>query len=331
VSYQEFIDDVNIILGEDPIPMGSSHDQVNTHLDKVFRRVFDVWLADERYDGLIAWVVQEFDALGGEEFFLRLSDHLLERRDEPRLARLWKGVIATRRALAGKPVPEDKPGISAYDREVILSVIWAMSQFCSALEQLGSNERLARVQEDLRDFKAGKRRRTALTSDRRKMNERLFWSLIEESRGCGCSCGEIVEALTERLEAFGLREIRSFQKLLHQFLAMTYTWNHWALAYIAQRGCSDDGFDYFRAWLVTRGEEAYRRAANDLEFAASLIGEENPQCEGLLYAAEDAYENKKGEPMGLLRLPKVELKGEEWSENQLSQRFPNLCGRFGFP
>ena len=37
-----------------------------------------------------------------------------------------------------------------------------------------------------------------------------------------------------------------------------------------QRGCSDDGFDYFRGWLIARGRQAFDQAVADPDALANL-------------------------------------------------------------
>lgn len=37
----------------------------------------------------------------------------------------------------------------------------------------------------------------------------------------------------------------------------------WAVAYVINRGCSDDCFDYFPGWLIFRGKETCLNALQD--------------------------------------------------------------------
>jgi hypothetical protein len=36
--------------------------------------------------------------------------------------------------------------------------------------------------------------------------------------------------------------------------------DQWGAAYLANGGCSDDGFDYFRGWLIGQGRKCTRRS-----------------------------------------------------------------------
>ena len=41
---------------------------------------------------------------------------------------------------------------------------------------------------------------------------------------------------------------------MRQRLAEAYRWDIWAIAFIINGGCSDDGFEYFRGWLVRKAK-----------------------------------------------------------------------------
>lgn len=67
-------------------------------------------------------------------------------------------------------------------------------------------------------------------------------------------------------------------------------------AFVVMGGCSDDGFDYFRGWLISRGEEVFNQVIKNPEFLAEYLSEENlqedvfaPQLEEMLSVASDAY------------------------------------------
>ncbi|OSP39974.1 hypothetical protein B7767_28795 [Streptomyces sp. 13-12-16] len=44
----------------------------------------------------------------------------------------------------------------------------------------------------------------------------------------------------------------------------------WAAAYVINGGCSDDGFDYFRGWLIAQGRETFERVVADPDALAEL-------------------------------------------------------------
>jgi hypothetical protein len=117
-------------------------------------------------------------------------------------------------------------------------------------------------------------------------------------------------------------------------MARAYTWDLWAAAYVINGGCSDDGFEYFRAWLISRGSDTFEKALADPDSLASLRGLEPDECEleSLLYVAAEAYEEAAES-----ELPESKVKrpskpaGKRWSEegDDLAKRVPKLWKKFG--
>ena len=58
-------------------------------------------------------------------------------------------------------------------------------------------------------------------------------------------------------------EILAYQHLHHQLMAESYHWDLWGAAYLLNFGSSDDGFDYFRGWLLTQGRAIWEAALQD--------------------------------------------------------------------
>jgi len=128
------------------------------------------------------------------------------------------------------------------------------------------------------------------------MGEDKFWEIIELSKADDPQ--DQLDNLTEQLAAMTVDEIFGFDYRLDKFLEVSYNPALWAAAYIVCGGCSDDGFDYFRAWLISKGRAVYEAA---LENPDSLIhvferadDMDYPENEEILYAALDAYEEATG-------------------------------------
>jgi hypothetical protein len=45
--------------------------------------------------------------------------------------------------------------------------------------------------------------------------------------------------------------------------------DQWGAAYLANGGCSDDGFDYFRGWLIGQGRKVYETVLADPDSLAA--------------------------------------------------------------
>ena len=107
-------------------------------------------------------------------------------------------------------------------------------------------------------------------------------------------------------------------------------------------GCSDDGFEYFRRWLVSRGRTAYEAARANADSLADLDLEpmgpdECWEFEEFYYVSHEVFEEKGGD--GDLRdhsEPEAGLGGPgpsgdpiEEDDELLAKRYPRLWNRFG--
>jgi hypothetical protein len=95
-------------------------------------------------------------------------------------------------------------------------------------------------------------------------------------------------------------------------------------------GCSDDGFDYFRGWLLTQGREAFERALVDPDSVRDLIepGEE-VEDEDMLGVASNAYKAVTGNyPKGpVMKLPAL---GDSWDfddADEMQRRYPRCWAK----
>lgn len=114
------------------------------------------------------------------------------------------------------------------------------------------------------------------------MDDEAFWGLLDR-RGTHEDCDALAAALQTELETRPVEEIADFCHTFDACMDALYTWELWAAAYIMSGGCSDDGFEYFRCWVIAQGREAFEVARTDPErFGLSI----DPGTEDL----ERAYE-----------------------------------------
>ena len=156
-----------------------------------------------------------------------------------------------------------------------------------------------------------------------------FWKLIEQSKRGTEDCDEQAEKLTEILEKLTQEEVVSFDKHFQSLRIQAYTWDLWGVAYLINGGCSDDGFDYFRAWLIAQGRKRFEAALQDAESVSSYAEPDECECEDILYVTAQVYEEKAGSPLpdDGIRLPSEPL-GSSWEEDELEQRFPKTAKKF---
>jgi predicted DNA-binding WGR domain protein len=178
------------------------------------------------------------------------------------------------------------------------------------------------------------------------MTESLFWELVETAGKKGEDPDEQLEWLINNLTRRPVKDIVMFDYWFNQNYNKSYSSNLWAAAYIIMGGCSDDCFDYFRAWLLYQGKETYEDLMIDPEKIIPCLRDlekegDMPQFEDLLYVASMAYEEKTGldedqyyhlyeKLTGDSYLqPDIELDWDENDEEGLRKKFPKLWERYG--
>lgn len=161
------------------------------------------------------------------------------------------------------------------------------------------------------------------------MNEDKFWALIAASKSQASEPEEQAEAVVELLQKESPENIITFDELFETQLIEAYTWEVWGAAYIVNGGCSDDGFEYFRCWLIGQGKEIFEKVVANPDSIAEFVEAANYENEDLLYAASDAYEALTGKelPPRKIKYP-AEPSGYDWQEDELPKLFPNTAKKF---
>ena len=92
-------------------------------------------------------------------------------------------------------------------------------------------------------------------------------------------------------------------------------------------GCSDDGFAYFRSWLISRGRVVYEAAVRDPDSLAAIVdpGRDDYEFEDLWGVAQRIYEERTGEePPGADDPGRDEPAGRRWDFDDDEQRSRKL-------
>lgn len=174
------------------------------------------------------------------------------------------------------------------------------------------------------------------------MPDDKFWNIIATITEPHINPDSRTETLRAELNELSLEGVISFEVAFRRFLNKAYTWDLWGAAYVIHGGCSDDGFEYFRRWLVSRGREVYEASLADPDSLARIeLQPTGPdgvwEFEEIYYVALEVFEAKGGE--GDVRdhsEPEAGLvgpgpSGEPFAEDEahLKQRYPKLWHRFG--
>jgi hypothetical protein len=158
-----------------------------------------------------------------------------------------------------------------------------------------------------------------------------FWGVIEQAKNAS---GEDWESRPESLKAILVKQnaddIIQFNKDYRTKLNESYRWDLWGAAYLINGGCSDDGFDYWRDFLISEGQSVFEAALSDPDSLAELDDIEDAELEEYRYAIDEAYEELTGDeiPDANVEYP-ADPEGEEWEENELNSMLPKLAEKYG--
>jgi hypothetical protein len=131
------------------------------------------------------------------------------------------------------------------------------------------------------------------------MTEDQFWILVDKSLKNTKNQNDQQVYLKLELEKLSPSEIISFRLRTDRLLHDTYNSEMWCAAYIMSEGCSDDSFEYFRLWVISRGRDTYYKAK---EKPDSLINEVDPtldfyEFEMFWYVALEAFQQNTGKEL----------------------------------
>ncbi len=108
----------------------------------------------------------------------------------------------------------------------------------------------------------------------------------------------VARQLVTHLTALGPAAAVAFHQAYDTINQEAYRWDLWAAAYLMRGGCSDDGFDYFRGWLVAQGRTVWERALADPDSLADAgvdPDDDMVESEDVLAAASNAYAEATGD------------------------------------
>jgi len=173
------------------------------------------------------------------------------------------------------------------------------------------------------------------------MNTQQFWQLVEAARDQAPNPNdgeEVARRATSLLATRPAEEIVAAQQVLWNLMADSYTNPLWAAAYVVNGGCSDDGFDYFRGWLIAQGREVFERIVADPDalaempvVRASAADGIDLNCEEMLTVVWNAHITATGKQLPdeafTIRYPDLDL---AWNfdfddQGEMSRRLPRLA------
>jgi hypothetical protein len=164
------------------------------------------------------------------------------------------------------------------------------------------------------------------------IDEAAFWSIIEEGLHASPDDSDAqAEVVRARLRTLSPTDVRAFERIFDEKHATAYSWDLWGAAYWINGGCSDDGFAYFRAWVISRGKPVYDAAVENPDSLAAHVDRQRDdyEAEDLWYAPGQVYRELTGAEMPRGEsLEPAEPTGARWDfddEEELARRFPRLA------
>lgn len=348
MSYAKFGHDINEYL------VNCKKHNISTDNHEAIVR--DKWISDKRYKELIAYILENWDSGNCDDFSRPFSKHLIDNKELALFKQLWKGIIRNRLEKLWRDVDYQRtnyPNITlnkivntdiknynqfsskeSLERTLAwrrLYIIDGINEFIEGLKTFDDKEEIEKQILLLSIVSNLDKPKPKPTTDKRKIDESLFWQLIDDARKISTDQFNFLDNLKSTLEGFNPKELRNFDKILKTKANELNTWEHWALAYIVRRGCGDDAFDYFKVWAVSKGQKTFNSIKNIEENKLVSIFNEDPQLEEFDYLAEQIYEDKTSNFMQPAKIKSSKLTGKKWDEDKLQETFPTLCKMFDYP
>lgn len=167
------------------------------------------------------------------------------------------------------------------------------------------------------------------------MTEDEFWHHVRAARRRDPD--EHADRLAARLARLPAGDILAFGRWWHVQEARSYTWDLWGAAYLVNGGCSDDGFEDFRNWLILQGREVFEAALKDPDSLAAALGGD-AEVEVECHPAYDAYCAATGTDDYAAALaakypdlPDFPTLGGRWDfddEDEMRRRYPKLFAAY---
>ncbi len=169
------------------------------------------------------------------------------------------------------------------------------------------------------------------------MTKQEFWAVIGQARADACSSDAetIAARAAELLARLPPEQIAEAAQPLWDLMADSYRGDLWAAAYLINGGASDDGFEYFRGWLITQGREVFERAVADPDSLAGVPAVQavaadpgDLECEEALGIVRDAYLKATGRELPrdafTIRYPPVSFTWDPGDNTQARAHLPRL-------
>ncbi|MFC7550998.1 DUF4240 domain-containing protein [Plantactinospora sp. GCM10030261] len=168
-----------------------------------------------------------------------------------------------------------------------------------------------------------------------------FWNVVAAARDRAVDpsdAEEVAKQMLALLIAMPPKEVAGLAQPLWDLRACSYGWQLRQAAYLINGGCSDDGFEYFRGWLLTQGRAVFERAVADPDTLADLPVVQRVaadggdlECESMYGVVWDAYATVAAGRQPPAVTGRYPLLGQGWDFEdavEVRRRLPRLAALF---
>ena len=168
-----------------------------------------------------------------------------------------------------------------------------------------------------------------------------FWAVIDRAtEQRPASPAEVAERAVADLATCDPEEIVAWGRHLDKVLVASGTEDLWAAAYLINGGCTEEGFDNFRGWLVAHGRAAVAGAVRSPDALAGMPAVRAAADTGAVFEAEEvlgiageAYAKAAGKPLPVpadrpRTRPEVNDLWDFDNEDEMRRRLPRLSELF---
>ena len=167
-----------------------------------------------------------------------------------------------------------------------------------------------------------------------------FWAVIDRATADRPgSPGEVAKRAVAELATHEPEEIVAWGRHLDKVMAASGKEDLWAAAYLINGGCSEDGLDHFRGWLIANGRAVLAGAVRDPDSLSELPAVRAAATTGAVFEAEEvlsvaaeAYKQVTGAELPPSDVPVTKPDPAQlWDfddEEEMARRLPRLAGLF---
>ena len=170
-----------------------------------------------------------------------------------------------------------------------------------------------------------------------------FWAVIGRATADRpASPAEVAKRAAADLATRDPLEIVGWGRHLDKVMVASGTQDLWAAAYLINGGCSDEGFDNFRGWLIAHGRDILARSVRSPDSLAEMPAVRAAAQNGAVFEAEEvlsiateAYEQATGSRLAAQERPVTRPDPADlWDfddEEEMRRRLPRLAALFLAP